>query len=139
MVRLKVISFLPSCSHIPKFQFHNGSIKSLVSALAAVCPIYCFNSTMVRLKGLGVAIAGSLLAVFQFHNGSIKRAVCLAGIINDDRFNSTMVRLKGIPGSIDTAPRQRFNSTMVRLKGNVTGKHGINHAGFQFHNGSIKR
>ncbi len=49
MVRLKVTSFLIIQPHIPKFQFHNGSIKRTI------------RRSIERLKD-----------AFQFHNGSIK-------------------------------------------------------------------
>ena len=49
MVRLKGSSFTAHQRHKPKFQFHNGSIKSSI--------IINGQETMIK---------------FQFHNGSIK-------------------------------------------------------------------
>ena len=62
MVRLKVTSFLIIQPHIPKFQFHNGSIKRTI------------RRSIERLKD-----------AFQFHNGSIKRR------LDHDRKNRCIV------------------------------------------------
>ena len=71
MVRLK-----PGQRHFdkiasPKFQFHNGSIKTS-DLLIRKAALAHFNSTMVRLKHNNKYEKQNYLSVFQFHNGSIK-------------------------------------------------------------------
>ena len=70
MVRLKVgVSDILRMK--TQFQFHYGTIKSVIGSLGAIQNSY-FNSTMVRLKDLG-GHSSTVSVKFQFHYGTIKR------------------------------------------------------------------
>ena len=60
--------FLPLCL----FQFHYGTIKSLLASLRIRYRLADFNSTMVRLKVVLEASDKILPLSFQFHYGTIK-------------------------------------------------------------------
>ena len=69
MVRLKGTSW-QGLRFVAKFQFQNGSIKSMRSRFS-ISALRSFNSKMVRLKVFEETIStGSTM--FQFQNGSIK-------------------------------------------------------------------
>ena len=71
MVRLKELRLLIMI-HELKFQFHYGTIKSLLHGIRGLIVRY-FNSTMVRLKACEKPVYAPLLIAFQFHYGTIKR------------------------------------------------------------------
>ena len=85
---------MPLPSSTSSFQFHSGSIKSLV---------------------LLVIVAA--VAVFQFHSGSIKREDIVVLDELKKRFNSIVVRLKEPSRQFPILAVQCFNSIVVRLKG----------------------
>ena len=61
-------------AHIKAFQFHYGTIKSVVPKESEVETTH-FNSTMVRLKDLDGGNQQDDMEEFQFHYGTIKRQV----------------------------------------------------------------
>ena len=72
MVRLKGIWDANRLYLRGQFQFHNGSIKSLMNLDVNDLVFKSFNSTMVRLKVDDVIERLDERLMFQFHNGSIK-------------------------------------------------------------------
>ena len=114
MVRLKVLQSIQMIIETPKFQFHNGSIKSSFSA-----------------------VGQSSSSMFQFHNGSIKRRIVTEGDFNFS-FNSTMVRLKGIipMRQLDSMIMFQFHNGSIKSQNGRNSQHSAKK--FQFHNGSIK-
>ncbi len=115
MVRLKVSAFFASLYCATKFQFHNGTIKSMAKVIFQNLP-----------------------AKFQFHNGTIKSSSFCCNSTCKTNFNSTMVRLKVEANLEAWADYFYFNSTMVRLKA-ATYINAYSNNKFQFHNGTIKR
>ena len=115
MVRLKV-GYEPIVSrYFDVFQFHNGSIKSLLTqgALTSAHTFQFHNGSIKRFQSTISDAAGES---FQFHNGSIKSVFNCNPDIRIQCFNSTMVRLK-----VDAIIESITNPQL-----------------FQFHNGSIK-
>ena len=100
-------------SRFLRFQFHYGTIKSLLSF--PFLAFFYFNSTMVRLKERR-RLTGIFRSRFQFHYGTIKRSVFSNTSPCHPHFNSTMVRLK---------VRAGFRRRRIKT--------------FQFHYGTIKR
>ena len=121
-VRLKLI-FNSIGFARPKFQFHKGTIKTLVQT-ASVATIFYFNSIKVRLKRylseetLGaifnfnsikvrlkllpsMVIISSML--FQFHKGTIKTDYENCSKADKRNFNSIKVRLKQASTAASTA------------------------------------
>ena len=116
MVRLKGVALTYLKTETIRFQFHNGSIKSVIDRADALCQVPCFNSTMVRLKEtMSPSVQGP-------QNGFNSTMVRLKGQgynkleLRYIRFNSTMVRLKGHLSRACPCCDKGFNSTMVRLK-----------------------
>ncbi len=114
MVRLKAILILSIFSN-KKFQFHYGTIKSLIPLLPFVFfDLFQFhygtikrhnheawsgfhadfNSIMVRLK-VYEELKNQVINLFQFHYGTIKSPYLLTTLAHKNDFNSIMVRLKG--------------------------------------------
>ena len=54
------------------FQFHKGTIKTLITMLNISKRIINFNSIKVRLKHLVDQIKIGVEGLFQFHKGTIK-------------------------------------------------------------------
>ena len=138
MVRLKDSDTDPRTQAVPKFQFHNGSIKRWISRLrgegelefqfhngSIKSPlmkslrsgsILSFNSTMVSIKSRDDNCAAACTNWFQFHNGSIKSPR------NDDRD--------------ELEQRFQFHNGSIKSVGDVYSR--LKLLVFQFHNGSIK-
>ena len=57
---------------IPMFQFHTGSIKSVIDFTNDI-GLVSFNSILVRLKEDKESEMNEVTMRFQFHTGSIKR------------------------------------------------------------------
>ncbi len=115
MVRLKAELVIKDGGKFIAFQFHNGSIKSLLIRFDPQ-RIPGFNSTMVRLKEALQTELDAFLSEFQFHNGSIKSVSTRFRCRCRSCFNSTMVRLKERSQFATLTMITSFNSTMVRLK-----------------------
>ena len=84
------------CEYRPgndRFQFHKGSIKTVLSAW--IGNFYChFNSIKVRLRREGRDKGRTKASSFQFHKGSIKtRPLCRPDLAST-HFNSIKVRLR---------------------------------------------
>ena len=61
----------------PSFQFHKGTIKTLILSTLSTLPGAYFNSIKVRLK-LTYKIAYLIRDLFQFHKGTIKTVLACA-------------------------------------------------------------
>ncbi len=99
-----------------RFQFHNGSIKARKRQIDRCYLLFHFNSTMVRLKHWLLTLFTFTTFEFQFHNGSIKagkRQHC-HGRRGRFQFHNGSIKADWQPAYLATA------------------------AVFQFHNGSIK-
>ena len=97
------------------FQFHKGTIKTLLMVVKTLFLLLNFNSIKVRLKlrhqedvprhyayfnSIKVRLKPcssrkhNLLQKFQFHKGTIKTSNCHCGLVFLSNFNSIKVRLK---------------------------------------------
>ena len=115
MVRLKDGGLQMLFCEIEKFQFHNGSIKSVVSRRGVVSRRFQFHNgsikscTSIKLR--------SVWNWFQFHNGSIKRLYVLSRLSRAGQFQFHNGSIKSISSALNSSSHLRsFNSTMVRLK-----------------------
>ena len=100
---------------IQKFQFHYGTIKSVILHRFEVDPLY-FNSTMVRLKESNFPFVGTDI----------------------EYFNSTMVRLKGVPTPcVFLHAKFQFHYGTIKRMVDVHFAEFVTR--FQFHYGTIKR
>ena len=100
-----------------EFQFHTGSIKSVMTMSNFPC-IVCFNSILVRLKVKRVGSpCGAVGLLFQFHTGSIKSesGIILPRTVYKFQFHTGSIKSlsKSTQAYIDP---KRFNSILVRLK-----------------------
>jgi hypothetical protein len=118
------------------FQFHSGSIKTLVPrshrALHSGVSIppgsirrpppspspsnsrLGFNSTLVRLDSACSPATHPHAARFQFHSGSIKTTCTVTNPATDESFNPLWSIRRRPRGHL--ARRSSFNSTLVRLR-----------------------
>ena len=120
---------------IPEFQFHKGTIKTLVRNFTLNI-VYYFNSIKVRLK-LTIGSLHVCLFKFQFHKGTIKTQEPHQHRAIHQHFNSIKVRLKLCIVCVSYPLTQHFNSIKVRLKLHKSlTLH--SHIVFQFHKGTIK-
>ena len=91
-VRLKLQAIAALALSGKRFQFHKGTIKTLLT-LSKLSFHSHFNSIKVRLKPLEETNEEAF-AEFQFHKGTIKTLKVLAYAIGLLHFNSIKVRLK---------------------------------------------
>ena len=97
------------------FQFHCGTIKTVVVALLYIC-MYGFNSTVVRLKQAALKGLSNIIIVFQFHCGTIKTFFAKKSKTKSQRFqfHCGTIKTQTARGYIQNT--LSFNSTVVRLK-----------------------
>jgi len=97
MVRLKVKDMENIQGFQAAFQFHYGSVKSILKSLnAPLLRKFQFHYGSVKSR-LQVAFAYDEVK-FQFHYGSVKSFLMNLNKRKDNNFNSTMVRLKESSG-----------------------------------------
>ena len=78
-----------------RFQFHKGTIKTLIYALTLVGG-YLFQFHKGTIKTRTVAVSRTANATFQFHKGTIKTSLLTHNALSVAYFNSIKVRLKHI-------------------------------------------
>ena len=81
---------------VPKislFQFHKGTIKTLVAVFIDEEDLY-FNSIKVQLRPIFFIFAYVSPTTFQFHKGTIKTKVSLQVCLTLFNFNSIKVQLR---------------------------------------------
>ena len=116
MVRLKENFSQFELAWTSLFQFHYGTIKSLIRAnISNILPRFQFHYGTI--KSIDTRGYPYVEIAFQFHYGTIKSFMKLyIYIIIILHFNSTMVRLKAVHHPEYCSFSFYFNSTMVRLK-----------------------
>jgi len=138
LVRFKLLSHKYHPWNRFQFQFHSGSIQTVLTAnfrfeeqgfnstlvrfkrvghdRYARFPSNSFNSTLVRFKLVWKLLSITKVELFQFHSGSIQTLQRVLLFRKSRRFNSTLVRFKlqGVSNPSSTDPC--FNSTLVRFK-----------------------
>jgi len=100
-----------------QFQFHSGSIQTILPRGMPSASARCFNSTLVRFKPLTFPLQAIEIEMFQFHSGSIQtprrldleRALLRVSI--PLWFDSNYRR-----GAVVVLSIASFNSTLVRFK-----------------------
>ena len=92
MVQLKPLSKYSITGSCHKFQFHDGTIKTLLISFQSYGTVH-FNSNMVQLKRITFLNHWSA-NIFQFHDGTIKTPSLSLILDFSTYFNSNMVQLK---------------------------------------------
>ncbi len=119
------------------FQFQNGSIKSLFSALRMLTGTL-FQFQNGSIKRPANVLCENLLILFQFQNGSTKRTYRYAQRTFKGEFqfqNGSIKRMILLPRQVSIFC---FNSKMVQLKEPKIICWLLDSLVFQFQNGSIK-
>ena len=102
---------------LTKFQFHKGTIKTLVSDTCVPIDNINFNSIKVRLKHL--IFCCTLFNIKYFNSIKVRLKLVIAikvAIYALGYFNSIKVRLKRLEGLVLPPQLIYFNSIKVRLK-----------------------